>query len=269
MHSPGHSGIIDILARLYSEIREIEASQGLLFGGGDFRPRIDYFHDAVRALASGAPRERLTVEKLAYDVEAMRYLQSMPLASLNTQPANPKSGGRKLALREMLPVRQPPKPDRQVKQRLSELYQQYGVLFSSLFKPLADNDFHARTEELNGAMEELYAVMGVVERASGGKQALIESAAHIEDPTLRAQVIALLKSGRTQEALALMKTAKQKTDADIKKLDNAHSQYAMAQLGLYEDGKEVVKKLAASGMNLAGRFVESAMAAAARDSRGR
>jgi hypothetical protein len=46
-------------------------------------------------------------------------------------------------------------------------------------------------------------------------------------------------------------------------------QYASAQRGLFEDGKDIIKKLAAKGMNLAGRFVEEAMAAARGSDRGR
>lgn len=255
-----HAGIIDILNRLHHDIRALELAQGLLFSNNDMRPRIEYFHDAVRALTSGPPA-RLSVEKLSYDVEGLRYLQAHPLGSLHAR-ATP-APGRQLhpGSTQLGPTGLPP---RELKARLSELYQQYGVLFASLLRPNADNDFHDRAEDLNDRVAQLHATSN-----ARGNRALMDSALHIADAALRAQVLHLLQSGKTKEALALMKDAATRTDTDLKTLDNAHSRYAMAQLGLYEAGKDVLKKLAGNGMNLAGRFVESAMASAKGGARGR
>ncbi|MBV8940078.1 MAG: hypothetical protein JO089_09620, partial [Alphaproteobacteria bacterium] len=37
--------IVDLLTGLYVEIRDLETEYGLRLGEGDFRPRIEYFHD--------------------------------------------------------------------------------------------------------------------------------------------------------------------------------------------------------------------------------
>lgn len=257
-----NQGIIDILNRLHADIRALEEEFGLRFGGSDFRPRIDYFHEAVEAYAAGGiPAERLNVEKLAYDVEALRYLHTTPLGEL--QPGGRRrSPSQEVARMEEGALTANRRPDRETKARLSELYQQYGVLFAALLKPAADADYADRSETLYANADEMAAVLA---QAGAGRQALIDSAAHIEDTRVRTDVIALLKAGKTQEALALMKAAKQRNDHDLREIDRAHGQYVMAQLGIYEQGRDVVKQLAARGMNLAGHFVENAMAQAVRD----
>ncbi len=44
--------IVQLLTRIYSDIRDIEEEFELLVGDNDFRPRIEYFHDAVRAFSA-------------------------------------------------------------------------------------------------------------------------------------------------------------------------------------------------------------------------
>lgn len=217
-------GIIDVLTRIYEEIRGLELTHNLLFGGGDFRPRIDYFHDAVRAFSAGRPEDyapggRLCIEMLAYDVSALRYLASHPLSPVSRAGQPGAAGG------ELIDPKpgalSSGKPPRETKDKLSELYQHYGVLFAALLKPQADRDFKERTDRLNEMVEQAYAQ---------GQQAAAQSA-----------------------------------DREIKAVDKAHLEYSSAQLGLYEEGKDIVKQLAAKGLNLAGRFVQNSMDQARRD----
>ena len=77
--------LVALLTRIYHDIRGLEETYGLLIGDGDFRPRIEYFHDAVRAFTSQDPNHyktggRLTVELLAYDVVSLRAIYAKPLA---------------------------------------------------------------------------------------------------------------------------------------------------------------------------------------------
>ena len=44
--------IAQLLTRIYRDIFAIEEEFELLVGVDDFRPRIDYFHDAIRAFTS-------------------------------------------------------------------------------------------------------------------------------------------------------------------------------------------------------------------------
>lgn len=257
-------GIVDILTRLYREIAEVEEGAGIRFGGGDFRARIEYFHDAVRAYVAGS-QARLTVELLAYDVQALRYIQANPLAPFNPGTRTDSQAQGMVVRDETLPAARPVKPDRAVKQRLAELYQQYGVLFSALLKPFADNDYQERVDALDRLVSQFHAAESQIKGGAGQ-----DAAHHVEDPRLRAAVADLLKKGKKKEASQLLNSASKEADKHIKMLSDAHLRYGSSQLGLYEDGKDVVKKLAAAGMNLAGQFVEASMAEARRDfTRGR
>lgn len=214
-----------LLSRIYHDILPMEEEYNLRVGEGDFRPRIEYFHDAVRAFTSGASAHReaggrLTVEWLAYDVGCLRYLIAMPLSSftphgatLSPQTALLKADGK--------PLPSGPKPDRVAKERLRELYQRYAVLFAAMLKPFADADYHDRIEDLN-------------------------------------QEVAALHAARREAAA-------KEADREIAGIEKAHLEYAAAQLAIYEESKDMVKKLAAQGMNLVGKFVESSIAETKRE----
>lgn len=262
-------GIIEILTRLYHDIREIEDAYSLRVGGSDFRTRIDYFHDAVRALVSGSPEARLSVEMLAYDVSAMRYVQAMPLSPLQANAAPP---AREIRPSPTTGLPAAPAPTRAVKQRLKELYQHYALLFSALLKPYADEDYHAREDELNHDVGELAAVKQKLEAYASGKgtlAALTQAVNHLEDSEMRQMIDALLrkKAGKPElkKAAEALKARMGGKDKEIAAIGKAHLNYGMAQLGIYEEGKDTVKSMAMRGMNLAGQFVENAMRQAARE----
>ncbi len=265
--SPGDiSGVIDIMNRLYREILAVEEEFGLQFGSGDFRPRIEYFHDAVReftASTAGAYGQggRLSVEMLAYDLTCLRYIQSMPLASFNKNDRPLSVHQQVLKQNENLPAAPKAKPDRTVKIRLTELYQQYGVLFSALFKPHADHNYHERTEAMNEEVKQMSAVLQLMQRGASEQQVL-DAIAHMDNAEFRQLLFNMLRNKKHGDAIPAIKDETRKTDQAIANLDAAHLQYASGHLALFEDGKDVVKALAAKGMNLAGKFVESAMKAA-------
>ncbi|MFO0109587.1 MAG: hypothetical protein ACK52W_03515, partial [Alphaproteobacteria bacterium] len=75
--------ILTLMQGKYEHILPIEAEWGIRFEEGDMRPRIEHFHDAVRALTSGADifdkASRLSVEHLAYDLSQLRQIQSRPV----------------------------------------------------------------------------------------------------------------------------------------------------------------------------------------------
>lgn len=53
-------------------------------------------------------------------------------------------------------------------------------------------------------------------------------------------------------------------DKQIKTVEQAHFAFATAQLAIYENAKEVVKKMAVNGLNIVGNFVENAVREATR-----
>lgn len=266
--------IVQFLTRIYADICPIESGLKLLVGDNDFRPRIEYFHDAVRALTSGDTAEletggRLSVEWLAYDVEAIRYIQSKPLSPLTRHSAglSPKK-----AVVHVAPGALAVKTataDRATRDRLVDLYQHYGLLFAALLKPLADRDCQERTDALNNDVRDIHTLLDQFDH--GQLDAAMATVQDIEDPKLRQELMDFLRQQKQKKSEALQtllhglkKTAKEK-DAQIVAIEKAHMRYGLAQLSMYENGKDILKKMARSGMNLAGKFVESAMAQAQRE----
>jgi hypothetical protein len=266
--------IISLMTRMYTEIGAIEAEYDLFIGEGDFRSRIEYFHDAIRAYFSqdAKAREeggRLTVEWLAYDIQCLRYIQSMPLS-----PFKPKGGmmspSSDVVMLDHNLVTKPKRPDRQTKEKLVELYQHYAVLFAALLKPLADHDYHDRIDDLIHDTKDISAIIGQLEAMKGGKGNLTliaQLAQHLEDDQLRGEVLAFLKQekAKTTENIRKMidylKNHNKKKDSSIKVIEDAHLNYALSQLAVFEASRDMLKKMAAQGMNLVGKFVENSIAA--------
>ncbi|MFO0389126.1 MAG: hypothetical protein ACK502_05340 [Alphaproteobacteria bacterium] len=266
--------LTSLLTRLYQELCEIETQHELLAGEGDFRPRIDYFHDAIRAffLHDAAALEdggRLNVENLAYDLSCLRYLQEKPLSSFKPQGQShsPKTD---LVEISQLPTAKQPRPDRATRERISELYQHYAVLFAALLKPVADKDFLQRTDELNHDVKEINNVISQIQ-GNKGMAAINEAVQHVEDPQLRGELMAFIQHGglkqkeQINKLIQYLKNQKTKRDTAIKHIDKAHMQYATTQLAVYEESKDLIKNLASKGMNLVGKFVESSISQTRRE----
>jgi len=96
-----------------------------------------------------------------------------------------------------------------------------------------------------------------------------DAAHHVDNAELRDLLLAALDEKGKHDLQPLVKEASKRVDKTIASIDKAHLEYAGSQLAMFEEGREVVKQLAAKGMNLAGRFVESAMAAVTRGQRSR
>ena len=73
LDSKEQSAIIELMHGKYQLLLPIESEWGIRLHEGDMRPRIEHFHDAVRAYTSSsadvyAKKSRLSVEHLAYDL---------------------------------------------------------------------------------------------------------------------------------------------------------------------------------------------------------
>jgi hypothetical protein len=272
------ASIAALMTRLYDDIHAIESEFALHIGGGDFRPRIEYFHDAIRAFTSddAGQREaggRLCVETLAYDLACLRYLHAMPLSPFTPHAANLSPHVEMVKLDQLL-VAKATRPDRATKERLGELYQNYAMLFAALLKPFADADYHERTDSLNHDVRDVNAIAGQLEAMLGGKgglDALAGNINHLEDAQLRHELLSFLQAQghkKKENIRKLLQYLKDKTsakDKEIQAIEEAHMNYALAQLGVYESSKDLLKKMAGQGMNLVGQFVESAMAQTRRE----
>lgn len=254
--------LVNILLRYWQEICAIEEECGLRVGKGDMRARIDYFHDAIRAFtAPGAENNpRLSVEQLAYDVRCLRYIASQPLASI-THDAGNYSPSHSLVAAGAGLVPSQKKADRDTKNRLRELYEQYGVLFAALLKNTAENDYHERTDALNNDVEQINAIA----QALAGKasaQEINNLVANLDDEKIKRDLLALLPQIKGKNAAGLVAKLKgeiQKKDKSLKAIDTAFHHYATSQLAIYESAKDMLKKMAGQGMNLVGQFVEASL----------
>ncbi len=277
MSSTEQESIVGLLTRIYSDIREIEEEFQLVAGGNDFRPRIEHFHDAVRAFSSqgtgGVGLERLSVELLSYDLSCLRYIVSMPLASFKPEGGAMSPSADLVVLDKGLAVKRP-RPDRIVRDRITELYQTYAVLFSALLKPNADHDYHERIDTLNQDVEDLHKLNSHLDALADNKDQLskvVTAIQHLEEDDLREQLMNFMQQQKFQKKdnlkklMNFLKEHAGRKDKEIADIEEAHMTYVMSQLGIFENSKDLLKKMAAQGMNLVGKFVENAIAETRRE----
>jgi hypothetical protein len=274
------AAIIELMSAKYAQLLPIETQWGIRLHEGDMRPRIEHFHDAVRALTSGSANmheknSRLSVEHLAYDLGQLRAIGDRPLGYINR--ATEKSVSSELVRAGEAgasPSRMPPAA---VRHEIVALYRDYTVFFAALFAQIADRNYQSRSEAIDGSVSDLGLIEQIITQLVMGKmnatQAVTELM-HVERDDLRERMQALLarkalSAREKQEALAMLAQIEKGLAKEKKALDQSHMHYATGQLAVYEDAKETVKRLANAGLNLAGRFVETAMAAAQGQGRGR
>lgn len=274
--NPAQEAIITLLNRIYEELVGIEDNFALMVGGGDMRPRIDYFHDAIRAFTSpniSVREKRLSVEMLAYDLRCLRYIQQMPLSPFRKDGETLSPHTDIVASGSGL-IATPKKPDRETKNRIIELYKNYAVMFAALLKPAADSDYLARTEALDEDVKDILAIIHQFETKMD-LMVINHLIQQLEEDELRFILSSFLHQQKhkrkedVQKLIAHLKEHIRKKDKKIKDVDNAHAAFATAQLGIFEDSKDMLKKMAAQGMNLVGKFVENAIAETRRQMGGR
>lgn len=274
------AAIIELMHGKYSQILPIETEWGIRLHEGDWRPRVEHFHDAVRALTSGSgdmyvKNSRLSVENLAYDLGQLRQIQGKPVGLINR--ATEKSAGSALIKRGDATPGTPKMPPQAVRGQIVSLYRDYMVFFAALFAQVADMNFQARSDEIDSSTSDLDLIEQVIGQLVAGKidaTQAVNELMHVERDDLRERVQGMLaKKGLSarekQEALALIGQIEKGLSEEKKRLDASHLSYATGQLAVYEEAKETIKRLQTQGLNLAGKFVENAMAQSAGKGKGR
>lgn len=267
--SDAKQALIPIMNNQYQRLYDIEVQWQIRLHEGDQRPRIDYFHDAVRALTSGeadpyARHSRLSVEHLSYDLAQLRLAQAHPAGERNrSNQASPHSevvaAGEAGAARRGL--------DRATRAEVAQLYKDYTVLFAALFAEIADMNFQARSDEIDTAVEDIALVEKMLMQLAEGQISKAQAEImvdQIEQDTLRGKIQQALSSQtirhlQAEQIIAGLKQSQTRLDAEKASIDKAHLHYVTSQLAVYEESKETVKRLAAQGMNIAGKFVENAL----------
>ena len=269
------AAIIELMHGKYQSICAIESEWSIRLHEGDMRPRIEHFHDAVRALTSGSAslyekNSRLAVEQLAYDLARLRDIPQRPVGSINR--TTDKSLATALVKQGEAGASYAKLPPASVRADIVTLYRDYTVFFAALFAEVADRNYQSRMD----AIDTTVADIGLIEQLIGqliagtvsAEQALHEMM-HVEHDALRERLQAALANKKLsarekQQALTMLKTIEQGMAKEKHAIEQAHTRYATGQLAVYEDAKDTVKRLASSGLNLAGKFVESAIQSAQR-----
>ncbi len=265
--------IIGLLTRIYTDICEIEQQYQLFIGEGDFRPRIEHFHDAIRAYSSQKPEHfedggRLGIELLNYDLSCLRYILSMPLSPFTPNGEMLSPSADMVALDHKL-VAQKTRPDRKTKERLVELYQNYSVLFAALLKPQADDDYHERTDDLNNDVKNINTI--IEQLKTNNMNGVAQTMQNLEDEQLHKELVALIQheNGRSPEnikkLIRYLKERLKRKDKQMATIEKAYMDYGLNQLSLFENSRDMLKKMAAQGMNLVGNFVEASIAETRRE----
>lgn len=261
--------ILNLMHGKYERILVLEAEWGIRFAEGDMRPRIEHFHDAVRAFTSGediyGKHSRLSVEYLAYDLALLRQIQDRPVGSINR--ATEKSTGN--ALMRLVAGAAPTSklPPQGVRSELTQHYKDYTVFFAAIFAPIADRNFKSRQEQGDQQIADVGLVEDILEQLANGQMDVGTAQAelnHVEMDDLRERIQMLLASKKLtakekQDALAMLGQVEKGLKDEQKRMDDAHTSYVTGQLAVYEDAKDVVKKLASAGLNLAGKFLQNAI----------
>ncbi len=233
--------LIGLMQSKYGEIREIETRFQIMGRDGDYRPRIEYYHDAVRALGSdhddGLSKDsRLSVERLAYDVEMLRLITARPLIAgrgeqhYSTSDAVSADGMAGSELR----------PDRMTKQSLSASYKDYTVYFVALLAEKAGDNNQARLDEMDLLVEDCHTLETLLTSLANGTADIadvVRAANNIEHDGLRKHILGLLNKGRPNkgeltDATNTVRDARNHIKTEQQALDSAGMRFAGGQLAV-------------------------------------
>lgn len=263
--------LIALMHRACEEIRTIEAQCSLRVNAQDLRPRIEYFHDAVRVLtehpeAMYKPRSRLSVEWLALDLGMLRQLQDKPALKLNLTSIMGKSQNVLMTETQARPERVT--PDARI--ALSGHYRTYTVFFAALFAEAVDRNFHTRVDQMNQEVEDIAQIEQMIKMMEQGQnnvkaEQIEELIDMLPNEEIKNKLMVLLhktamkKREKLEAARQFLQKAMNYIDGQIAILDKNHMNYLSGQMVLLQDSRDIVKKLSGQGLNLAGKFLENAI----------
>lgn len=94
---------------------------------------------------------------------------------------------------------------------------------------------------------------------------------HLENEGLRHELMMFMqqekykKKENLHKLILFLKANVDRNEKNMDEIDQAHMRFAMAQLGIFENSRDLLKKMAGKGMNLVGAFVQKAMQENRRD----
>lgn len=155
---------------------------------------------------------------------------------------------------------------------LAKLYEKYALLFAAATSEPVDKDYKDKKEEMDGTIADVALLIEIAQEMSGQKfdEAMIDDlAAYCESDKGYEEILAVLlhrlaqERKKKQDALSAnavvqsLEGLTQAVESQASTLEKAHFSFLSSQLSVYEASKDLVKKLAQQGLNLAGRFVQS------------
>jgi hypothetical protein len=272
IHQPNHPkfSLLPLINALYERIRALEMEHALFAGATDYRPRIELFHDAIRALVAGdSPYEtkgRLTLERLEWDINTLRMIQGNPLMKM--------AGAQQESASQALTVMPQSAKDarsfnRAVRTELAENYKNYTVLFVALLAETADMNHQSRIEEQDALLGEIASLnQSLAGKVSVNLHQLVTQVIHDD------YLAEILKKSLpnttmpTAQAKQSLKQMEQKIDAKQEKLELSHINWLSQQRASYEEGKSIVQQTLQMGLNIAGAFLQATLSGKSTSGRG-
>lgn len=260
--------LLPLIIAKYEQINMLERQHQIFGHEGDFRPRIDYYHDAVRALGNdylnGLSKDsRLSAERLAYDIEMLRLISSRPLVA--------GRGDHHFSVSDALTVyhqhHAEQRPDRQVKQQLGDCYKDYTVYFAAIMVDFMEDNIRARKEESNVMLEDCHHLEQMLKQFAQGTidvQQVMRGAQALEHDGLRRKLVQMLAKGapsksEVQGAIGTVQQTREYIRNDVTEMNKAGMRFATSQLMVYEQSRDMVKRMAAQGLNIVGKHTGQTM----------
>lgn len=263
--------IVSLLAGKYDQILPIEAEWGIRIVEGDMRPRIEHFHDAVRAFTAGVNRDhkhsRLSVERIAHDIAELHKIQDKPLGLLNRNTEKSPSGALIKTGEGLVAGAGSKTPPVGVRMDIKQHYRSYTVFFTALLTEAADRNYFARCEEMDETIADIGLIETIIQQLASGRlthgeaQAELEGVTHDDLRTRMQGAMARKKMSATDRADALDMLGKVEQGLTNQRagLDKAHLTMATTKMAIFHDSKDVVKELMGAGLNVAGKYLSNAM----------
>lgn len=170
-------------------------------------------------------------------------------------------------------------------QRLSTAYARYVVMYAALLAETVDHNYKDLLSDLEDLVQDAYQLEQLIEEMDRQQEEpqldmeeLKRMLQYIDNPELTEAILALLmeeerrKQLASEEAIHAAQQIQSSTNKEIEKLEKQHFAFCASRLALYEQSQDIVKGLAAQGLNIAGQFTQVATdraAARERDTQGR
>ncbi|MBI1276382.1 hypothetical protein GC177_10510 [bacterium] len=167
--------------------------------------------------------------------------------------------------------------------RLQGHYEKYAMLFAAALADTVNDNYKVELEELDDLVRDASKLLRRIEEMERGGPKLsiaqLQRLLHeVDNPELKRRIAMLLKQERVDTSSSqsgggnkippaqLIKKVMKQVDQEIDRLEQEHMNFLTGQLSSYEESKDLIKQLAAQGLNLAGKFTEAvAGVSAARD----